>query len=206
MNNRHLSSKQIFVFASIIVIAVFISRFFNITLSIISFLTIALMICLYLYKSKLFFENTNKKEISIDADNKKIVGKLNKYLNSLEYSNIVNNLKNFVEIYKYVQNNNKNIYQNIQFAETELQSINTGLSTIIYKTTSYIKIIRLKYLSQKIIKILNNYLNIMIEQCNDLYKSSTNIESYYYDKDIVKPSNYFDTVNTYIETKYLSTN
>lgn len=204
MNVKHdillpLYAKHVFIFVSIITINIYISRFFNITLSTVLFLVIALIMCCYVYYYKqdllTTINDTSSKDIDIDVNI--ILEKLKLYSNLRQYNKIKKNIIAFVDIYNTCIQNDINIFYKTQKADSLIKLINTNLSEIIYSTSDVTYINNLTSLSSDTTILLTKYLNIITTKCNNSFNLDTNIEKHYYDNGVIKESNYFDNQNDY---------
>jgi hypothetical protein len=215
-----IDNKSLVMYIVIIIIALFLAKMLEISLSIIFFLLLALLICYIIYSKKkiseveLSEENKIKNDL-INPKPKKFV----KYpdivdffysirefynINPSAFFGMVNDTDNFLSLYESIMKN-KMIYckQNIEVAVDFIRSAQNHFHSMIYNlATDKILTEKFHQAMKEYHKLMYQYINRIIDQCNNQFnRNQINNSSGFYDQYGPKPFNYFahDEANSRFE-------
>lgn len=204
-----ISNREIVIYILILVGFIFISRLFNLSLSTIFFIVIALVI-IYIYYSKQRLEHPSI-ETDLNTKIKLIIPEPKRlspnypdlvnflydvksyyFLNMDAFYSLISNVDNFIQLYEEIMQDRmvycvENLEVSVNFArsaQNDLQSIIYGLSSSSERTN------RFHSRLAKFQSIMNTYITRLGTKCNRNFSQKNN-QSKFYQLDGPKPFNYF---------------
>jgi hypothetical protein len=204
-----IPGKQIALWVVILVVFIFISRLFNLTISTIFFIGLALVIIYLLYSKsitnhippaeseKLKLDLIRPHPKRLNSNYPDLIDFLYSirsyyYLNPDDFYSIINNLDDFVQLYEEIMKDDmKYCVQNLEVAVGFSRLAENHLQSMIYSLSSSRKITkRFHQQLDKFRSIMNSYITRMANKCNKNFSDKNN-QSAYYQLEGPKPSNYF---------------
>ena len=206
---EQISSRDLAVYSIILLFFIFISRFFNLNISTIFFIILALVIIYLMYAKsiiqkvplsdslKLKLDLIRPRPKRLHAGYADLINFLHEirsyyYLNPDDFYSIINNIDNFIQLHEeimldkmdYCVQNVEVANQFARLAQNHLQAIIYGLNPSQKRTNRFH--VRLREFQQ----MMNNYIAQIANKCNKNFVHKNN-QSAFYQLEGPKPVNYF---------------